>query len=70
MDDMKLKIFDIAKKINESKTLTKHNSCKCRCELDGTKYDSRKKWNNDRCYCECKKINKIWLVQKGLCLKS
>ena len=25
--------------INESKTLTKHISCKCKCKLDGTKYN-------------------------------
>ena len=26
--------------INESKTLTKHISCKCKSELDGTKFNS------------------------------
>ena len=53
--DMKLKVFNIIKEINESKSLTKHISCDCKCEFDSTKSDSRKKWDNDRCLCECKK---------------
>ena len=26
--------------INESKTLTKHISCECKCKFDGTKFKS------------------------------
>ena len=41
--------------INESKTLTKHISCECKCKIDGTKCNSDQSWNNDKCRCECKK---------------
>ena len=41
--------------INESKTLTKHVSCECKCKFDGRKCNSNQKWNNDKCRCECKK---------------
>ena len=41
--------------INESKTLTKHISCQCKCKFDGTKCKSNKWWNNDKYRCECKK---------------
>ena len=41
--------------INESKTLTKHISCECKCKVDGRKCNSNEKWNNDKCRCECKK---------------
>ena len=44
-------------KINESKTLTKNISCKCKCKFDGRKCISYQKWNNDKCWCECKKHN-------------
>ena len=37
------------------KTLTKHNSCECKCKLDGTKFNSNQWWNNDKCWCDCKK---------------
>ena len=43
--------------INESKTLAKHISCKCKCKFDGSKFNSNQKWNNDKCRCECKKHN-------------
>ena len=39
--------------INESKTLTKHKSCKCECKFDSIKCNSNQKWNNDKCWCEC-----------------
>ena len=42
---------------NESKTLTKHISCECKCKFDGRKCNSNQKLNNDKCWCECKKHN-------------
>ena len=36
-------------RINESKTLTKHVSYKCRCKFDGRKLNSNQKWNNNKC---------------------
>ena len=44
--------------INESKTLTEHISCECKCKFDGRKYNPNQNWNNDKCQCECKKH--IW----------
>ena len=45
--------------VNESKTLTMHISCECKCRFDGRNCDSNEKWNNDKCWCECKKHH-IW----------
>ena len=42
--------------INESKPLTKHISCECKCKLDGRKYNPGQWWNNSKCWCEYKKI--------------
>ena len=41
--------------INESRTLTKHISCECKCRFDGRKCNSDQWWNNNKCQCECKK---------------
>ena len=41
--------------INKSKTLTKHVSYKIQCKFDGRKCNSDQKWNNEKCWCECKK---------------
>ena len=35
--------------INESKTLIKHISCKCKCKFAGRKCNSDQWWNNDKC---------------------
>ena len=35
--------------MDESKTLTKHISYKCKCKFDGRKCNSNQKWNNDKC---------------------
>ena len=35
---------------NESRTLAKHISCKCR--FDGRKCNSDQWWNNNKCLCE------------------
>ena len=40
---------------NKSKTLTKHISGECKCEIDGRKCNLNQKWNNDKCRCKCKK---------------
>ena len=40
--------------INESKALTKHISCECRCKFDERKCNSDQWWNNNKCQWECK----------------
>ena len=40
--------------MNESRTLTKHLSCKCESKFDGRKSNLNRKWNNDKGRCECK----------------
>ena len=43
--------------INESKTLTKYISCKCKFKLNGTKFNSNQLWNNNKYRCEWKKYH-------------
>lgn len=38
----------INKGINELRTFAKHFSSESRCEFDGRKCNSMKKWNNDK----------------------
>ena len=49
VSDMNLKVFHLIKTINDSKSLTKHISCECRCEFDSRKCNLKQKWNNDKC---------------------
>ena len=56
--------------INESKTLTKDISCKCKHKSDGAKYNSNQFWKNDKCPCECKKTHvyeKVYVWNPATC---
>ena len=55
--DLHLCVFNMIIGINESKTLTKHISWKCKCKFNGRKYNSNEKWNNYICRCKCKNHN-------------
>ena len=57
-EDLNLSVFSMIAGINESKTLTQHISCKCKCKFDGRKCNSDQLWNNDKCRCECEKRHK------------
>ena len=48
-EDLNLSIFNMVTGINESKTLTKHISCECKCKFDETKCESNQWWNNNKC---------------------
>ena len=54
-EDLNLSVFNKITGINDSKTLTKHISCKCKCNFDSRKRNLDQKWNNKKCRCECKK---------------
>ena len=64
-EDLKLRAFNMITGKNESKTLTKHISCECKCRFDEIKCISNQWWNNDKCRCESKKhyiceIDYVW----------
>ena len=48
-EDPNLKVFNMITGIDESKTLTKHLLCECKCKYDGRKCNSDEWWNNDKC---------------------
>ena len=47
-EDLNLSVFNMITGIIESKTLTKHISCECKCKVDRTKCGSNQLWNNDK----------------------
>ena len=66
-EDLNLCIFNRITGINESKTLTKHLSCECKCRFDGKKCNLNQWQNNDKCRCECSCMWKRWNPSKCLC---
>ena len=53
--DFNLSVLNTITGIDESKTLGKDVSCKCKRTFDGRKCNSDQWWNNDKCEYECKK---------------
>ena len=60
-EDLNLSLFNTITRIDESKSLTKHISCKCKCRFDGRKCNWGQWWNN-KCRHEQKKH---YLCEKG-----
>ena len=50
---------------NETRHIEWHETCKCKCRLNGSVYNNKQHWNEDECMCESKE-----LVDKGVCYKG
>ena len=57
IEDLNLSVFNMITWIDEWKILKKQISCQCECRFEGRKCNSDQWWNNDKCWCECKKRN-------------
>ena len=62
-------MFNITTGISESKTLTKHISCECKCKFDGNKCNSDLWLDINKCRCECKKniCEKVYVWNPATC---
>ena len=59
--NINVKVFNLMSRINETRQIIWHETCKCICRLTSAVCNSRQIWNKDKCRCECKEdlINKI-----------
>ena len=53
-------------RINETRQIIWHETCKCICKLTSAVFNSRQIWNKDKFRCECKE----GLVNKMVCNKG
>ena len=52
---------------NETRHITFHETCKCKCKLDGSVCNNKQRQNEVKCRCECKElIDKCMCVVKDL----
>ena len=56
-----VKVCNLISRINETKQILWHETCKCVCKLNDAICNSRQIWNDDRCRCECREdlVDKI-----------
>ena len=60
--NIKVKVFNLISRINETRHIIWHETCICICRLTASVFNSRQRWNEDKCRCECKE-----LIDKGIC---
>ena len=52
--NMNIKIFNLLSKTNETRYMSWHETCACKCRLDASVCNNRQRSNNDKCRYECK----------------
>ena len=60
VNDMNIKVFNLMPRINETRHVSWHETCTCKCRLGAIVWNDKQHWNNDKCRCECNK-----LIDKG-----
>ena len=57
--NLKIKVFNLMSRTNETRHVKWHETCKCKCRLDASVCNNKQRRNDDKCRCECKEfINK------------
>ena len=63
--NMNIKVFNPISRINETRHISWHETCKCKCRLDASVCNISQRWKKDKYRCECKE-----LIDKGSCDKG
>ena len=63
--NINVKVFNLISRINETRHIIQHETYKCICRLSASVCNSRKRFNEEKCRCECKD-----LIDKGICDKG
>ena len=66
IENINVKVFNLMSRINETRQIIWHETCKCVCRLTSAVCNSRPIWNKDKHRCEYKEdlVNKI-VCDKG-----
>ena len=64
--DMNIKAFNLLARINETRKIVWHETCKYACRLTSAICNDRQEWNKNKCKCECKED----LISKLTCTKG
>ena len=63
--DLNVRVFHLMSRNDATRHIKWHKTCKYVCRLDKIICNSKERWNEDRCRCECKE-----LIDKGVCDKG
>ena len=48
-----MKVYNFLMRLNETRNVLWHESCKCVCQLNSSVCNSKQIWNSDTCRCDC-----------------
>ena len=51
--NINMKVYNFLMRLNETRNLLWHESCKCVCKLSSSVCNNKQVWNNDTCRCDC-----------------
>ena len=73
--DINVKAFNMITNKDETKAMTEHISCDCKCKFNSRTCNSKQKWNNKTFQCEYKNYHKCekdysWNPSTGTCENS
>ena len=63
--NLKVKVFNLMSRTNETRHIEWHETCKCKCRLNGSVCSNKQHQNDDKCRCDCKE-----LIDNGVCDKG
>ena len=63
--NLNVTVFNLMSRTNETRHMEWHKTRKCECNFGANICNNKKRWNNDKCWCECKE-----LINKGVCDKG
>ena len=52
--DLNVRVVNLMSRTNERRHIKWHKTCKCIYRLDKIICNSKQRWNEDKCRCECK----------------
>ena len=63
---MNIKVFNMLARINETRKIMWHETCKCICHFTKAVCNDKQEWDENKCKCECKED----LIDKLICDKG
>ena len=63
--NINVEVFNLILRINETRHIIWHETCKCICRLTASVCSNKQRGNEDKCRCECREN----LIEKGICGK-
>ena len=51
--NVNVKVYNFLMRLNETRNVLWHESCKCVCQLNSSVCNSKQIWNSDTCRCDC-----------------